>query len=841
MGESAGYRVLKFGGSSVGAPERLVRVIHVIAEAAQRGEVAVVVSAMGDSTDWLMEAVRTAAAGDAVAAEREVDRVADLAITNGLMALKELGASDGGVVGAPQITPLVREVLAPLRQVLHGVALLRECTAQTLDLVMSFGERTSARVLTELLGARGTQSLYVDARDWNVTDDTFGDAMVDWDTTRERIATLKPSWAGKVVVNTGFLGMTPDGRTTTLGRNGSDYTATLLARGLDASEVVIWTDVSGVMTADPALVNDAYPLGRMSYMEALELANFGARMFHPRTMIPLIESGIPMRIQSTMSSEEAGTVIDSAGDVELDHPTSITSLENQALLDIQWTRLAHSARVGERVLRVLDGAGVTVWMATQAAHGQAVAVVVPEAQRERAEAAINAELSQELERREAQPVGRRRPVTLMTLVAEAMGRLPNIAGRFFYALGAIGVNIRAIGQGASERSISCVVDAADTPAAVRAVHAAFNFAHEEVNLLVLGKGVVGARLISQIHDQRKALEQQHDMRIRVAGMVDSKRGIFSPEGIDLATALDQLAAAESQVDGGPDLPALLERLRRLPVPVLVDCSAADGMEEIYRDAFGRGVHVVAANKKPLTQSTEIYEALKRSARTAHRAYHYETTVGASLPVIETLQNIVRTGDEVLLIEGSFSGTLGYITNELMAGVPLSQVVRTARDLGYTEPQPQDDLSGLDVARKALILARELGLSMDLADVQVEPLVPASLLAETDLAPFFAALEQHDPVVAEHIAGLKAQGQTLRYLAQVDPVAEGGPVLSVGPVGIPADHPATRLRGAESFVAFTTRRYREYPLIVQGPGAGGAVTAAGVLADVLRVAQTLRGA
>jgi len=839
MGDPAAYRVMKFGGSSVGAPDRLLRVIDIIAEGAHGGPVAVVVSAMGDTTDWLIDAVQIAAAGDARSAERIVDQVADLATTNGLLVLRELGTRDAELAASPQITPLVRELLAPLRQVLHGVALLRECTAQTSDLVMSFGERLSARVLAELLTARGAGGLFVDARDWNVTNDGFGDALVDWELSRAKIAALKPSWEGSVPVNTGFLGMTPDGRTTTLGRNGSDYTATLLARGLDAAEVVIWTDVSGVMTADPGLVNDAYPLARMSYMEALELANFGARMFHPRTMIPLIESGIPMRIQNTLSPQEPGTVIDAEGALELNHPTSVTSLENQALLDIQFSRLAHSARVGERVLRVLDGAGVTVWMATQAAHGQAVAVVVPEIQRELAEAAINAELAQELVRHEVQPVGRRRPVTLLTLVAEAMGRLPNIAGRFFHALGAIGVNIRAIGQGASERSISCVVDAADTAASVRAVHAAFNFAHEEVNLLVLGKGVVGSRLIAQIHDQRQALEEQHDMRIRVAGVADSRGAIFAPNGLDTAKALRQLTEVTS--GDTPDLPALLEQLRRLPVPVLVDCSAADGMEDVYQEAFCRGVHVVAANKKPLTQSGEVYHALKRSARMAHRAYHYETTVGASLPIIETLQNIVRTGDEVLLIEGSFSGTLGYITGELMAGVPLSRVVRTARDLGYTEPRPQDDLSGLDVARKVLILARELGLSFEMADVQVEPLVPEALLADMPLEDFFAALEAHDATAAAHIAGLRAEGKTLRYLARVDPRAERGPVLQVGPVGIPAEHPATRLRGAEAFVAFTTRRYHEYPLIVQGPGAGGAVTAAGVLADVLRVAQTLRGA
>lgn len=841
--KSPRLRVMKFGGSSVGAPDRLLGVIDIIAARSAEGPVAVVVSAMGDTTDWLIEAATVAATGRVEEAEQVVDRVADLATSNGLVVLRALEGRPGGLAARPAVTPLVREVLAPLRQLLHGVALLRERTPQTLDLVMSFGERLSARVIAELLGARGVPGRFVDAREWNVTDDHFGDALVDWPATRARLAALAPGWEGAVPVNTGFLGSTPDGRTTTLGRNGSDYTATLLARGLGAAEVNIWTDVSGVMTADPGLVREAYPLARMSYMEALELANFGARMFHPRTMIPLIESGIPMRICNTMAPEHPGTLISREGAPDVRQPTSVTSLERQALLDIQWRRLAHHAPVGERTLAALHRAGVTVWMATQAAHGQALAVVVPEAEVERARAAIAKELAVELERRELEGIGERRPVTLLTLVAEAMGKLPNIAGRLFYSLGSIGVSIRAIGQGASDRSISCVIDAEDTPLAVRTVHAAFNLAHEEVNLLVLGRGVVGAALLGQIRDQGKALEHQHDIRLRVVGLADSRAACFDEEGLApdaVAARLEASRRGEATGVTGPDLLPLLERLRRLPVPILVDCTAAEGMEALYPEAFARGVHVVAANKKPLTAPGPAVAALHAGARAHHRAYRYETTVGASLPVIETLQNLVRTGDHVQLIEGSFSGTLGYITGELMAGVPLSKVVRRARELGYTEPRPQDDLSGLDVARKALILARELGLSLELADVAVEPLVPAPLLAEPDVEAFLEALEGYDGELAARVEAMKAEGRTLRYLARVDPGATDRPVLEVGPVGIPAAHPATRLRGAESFVAFTTERFQEYPLIVQGAGAGGDVTAAGVLADILRIAQTLRG-
>jgi len=429
-------------------------------------------------------------------------------------------------------------------------------------------------------------------------------------------------------------------------------------------------------------------------------------------------------------------------------------------------------------------------------------------------------------------------------VAEAMGRTVNVAGRQFSALGGVGVNVMAIGQSASSRSISCVVPAEETLTAVRAVHDAFNFAHQTVSLLVLGKGVVGSQLLEQIAGAAASLRDENDIDIRLVGLADQRKVAFDDGGIDPEAWREAIEAASVGPEGehGPVTEAVLERLRRLPVPILVDVTAADGMEGLYAKAFARGIHVVAANKKPLTIDTEGRDALLRAARGAYRAYRYETSVGASLPVIDTLKNLVRTGDKVRLIEGSFSGTLGYLTNELMAGQPLATAVRTAKELGYTEPQPQDDLSGLDAARKALILARELGLSITMEDVKLEPLVPAELLAEKELEAFFARLEDYEPTLKAQLDGFRAEGKSLRYLARIDPSAaeRGEAIMTVGPMAVPGDHPASHLRGAESFVAFTTDRYAEYPLIVQGAGAGGAVTAAGVLADVLAIAQTLRG-
>ncbi len=844
---SSGYRVMKFGGSSVGTPARLLGATELIACEWKSGPLAVVVSAMGDTTDWLIEAAKLAAGGEAERALAIAQRVAQLATTNCGHVLNSLrppapsGPSHAG--WGERVRRQVEEVVAPLRSLLEAMACVREQTPQTLDSVMSFGEQLSAAILTELLTARGLPALRVDSRAWTVTDDRFGSALVDWAATRTRIAELHAGWTDRLVVTTGFLGQTRDGRTTTLGRNGSDYTATLLARALGATGVDFWTDMPGVMTADPALVADAYPLTRLSYMEALELAIFGARMFHPRTMIPLIESGIPLRIRNTLQPGGTGTLIDAAGAQDRDRATSVTSLENLALLGIECRQLSHQVQLSGRFLSALDRAGITAWMATQSAHGQAVAAVVPMAQVAAAQAALQTELAPQLERKEVEFPRVRGPITLLTLVAEAMGQTPNVAGRFFHALGGAGINVHAIAQGASSRSVSCAIDAADTAVAVRTVHATFHFAHEEVSLLLLGPGTVGGELLMQIREQQLKLKQEHGIALRVVGICDTRTSLFEPKGLDLASWASALESGP-QLEPSPSARIrLLEQLQHLPVPILVDCTAADGMELLYREAFGRGVHVVSANKKPLTVEWSVHQELMASARHHHRAFQYETTVGASLPVIDTLKDLIRTGDEVQAVEGSLSGTLGYLANELMRGVPLSGAMTVARERGYTEPRPQEDLSGMDVARKALILAREIGLPLSIEDVSVEPFVPTDLIAEGSIDRFFKRLAAYDGEIKKRIGQLRAQGKTLRYLARIEMDGTTEPNrtrVRVGPVGIDSDHPATRLRGAEAFIAFTTDRYQEYPLIVQGAGAGGAVTAAGVLADILKVAQRSRG-
>lgn len=829
---SSSWQVYKFGGSSLGTTGRLPRVLELIAAAPR--PVAVVVSALGDTTDWLILAAHSAADGEIAQARGELGRVRELALAIARPALSAHGlrAFRGDL----------DEVLTPVERLLSGIELTRECSPRSLDAVISAGERISAALVSRALRERDVSSIAVDARDFVVTDAVHGAATVETGPTARQFAAVSSKWSDTVPIVTGFIGRTADGHTTTLGRNGSDYTATLLAALLKAESVTVWTDVLGVMTADPAFVHEAATVDRLSYDEALELAYFGTRMFHPRTIIPLRDCGAALVIRSTTQPDAPGTRIDATGNPDPSRPTCVTSLERLTLIGVQSRRTGPGRPIGSRILAALDGAAVRVWLTTESTLGQTFSVVVPEADGARAREILAKVLASDIHHGDLSIGPVLTPVSLVTLVAESMGRRPNVAGRMLNAIGGVGVQVRTMAQGASARSISCVVDADDTAIAVRTVHAAFNLAQAEVNMLLLGRGIVGGSLLRQLAAQDAELRGQHDVRVRLTGLAGSKAVLFDPQGLDPAQASARLdARGEDRARRGADVKTLLPELARLTNPVLVDCTASAGMEELYAEAFAHGINVVSANKKPLALPRAQRDALRAAARRHFRAYHYETTVGAALPVIETLKNLVRTGDRVVRIEGAFSGTLGFLCERLVAGEPLSAAVRRAKELGYTEPHPRDDLSGLDVARKALILARELGLHLDLEEVALEPFVPAAHLAEDDPEKFLQALGAADAALAARVAALQQEGKRLRYLARIEPGAgEAKPLVTVGPVGVDAAHPAAPLRGAEAFVAFHTERYREYPLVVRGAGAGGDVTAAGVLADILRLAQNLRG-
>jgi bifunctional aspartokinase / homoserine dehydrogenase 1 len=818
--------VMKFGGSSMG--EHFARVLG-IAQSAEPDTV-FVVSALGSATDDLLAIARDAAAGQGAP---YTERVSALLARSTKVVTDVLGRES-----EPEAARLLQDITAELPRFLEGIVALRECSNAALDRVLSFGERISAALLALALTRRGNKAEWIDSGTWTITDNNFGNASVLWEQSQTALQAIRRD-PGVFYIFTGFLGRTEQGTPTTLGRNGSDYTATLLARGLNASEITIWTDVPGVMTGDPSLIEEAYPVPHLSYRETLELGGLGLKILHPRTIVPLLESSIPLFIRSTLNPAAPGTRVDAVGDRTQERPTCVASLEDMTLLELEGTHQSEGAHLAPRALSVLSSAHIDVWFTSQAPRGNGLAILVNTAQATEAKRALETAFANDLFRGLFPTIRRRDDVTLLTLVAEAMGQNPNVAGRFFGALGTLGINVRAATQGATSRAISAVVSKEDTAAAVRAVHAAFNLSRAQVNIALFGVGTVGGQVLAQVSERQETWQREQDLDVRLFAVANQtatlQTAADSDKGLNPATAADLLRANGTPVA----LEALLDQLARLPIPILVDCTASDQMTPVYHAALSRGIHVVAANKKPLTEPFVTYTETRSLARRAHRAYRYETTVGASLPIVETLAQLVRTGDRIHLVEGSLSGTLGYLANELTSGVALSQAVLKAKELGYTEPHPRDDLSGKDAARKALILAREAGLQLELSDIVVEPFVPESILAHDALPDFFAALARFDAEFDTRIRGLKAEGRVLRYLATVDLRGEK-PTLRVGPVGVPAEHPATRLRGTEAFVAFTTKRYAEYPLVVQGAGAGGAVTAAGVIADVLALSQGLRG-
>ena len=829
--KGAAWQVYKFGGTSLGNPGSLPQALNLIEEALGSGtRLTVIVSALGHTTDHLLAAARAARSGNRAGARSELSAAKTIAQRVSASVLS--GRARQGFLSE------LDRILSDTNVLLSKVARSRECPKEILDEIVAAGEPIAASLLAAAANRRGIAARAVDAREFLLADEGAGGTVVDWNGTRRSFSKMRKTWGATLPIVTGFIARARNGRTTTLGRNGSDYTASLLAALLKAEQVTIWTDVLGVMTADPAFVAEAIPVDRLSYDEALELAYFGTRMFHPRTIIPLRDCGATLRIRSTANSKAAGTLVDAKGQPDTDRPTCVTSLENLTLLGVVSRKAGIGRPIAGRVVSALDAAGLRVWLATESTLGETFSVVLPLADEARAKTLIQEILADSLDSREATLAPPITPVTMVTLVAETMGRRPNVAGQFLSAIGRAGIPIRAVAQGASQRSISCIVDAADTVVAVRTVHAAFNLAHAEMSIFLLGKGIVGKSLLVLLHDQERELRIHHDVQVRLVGLAGRTSAVFAPEGIAPSRAVGQLMRSSSG-SSAANLPNLLSSLARLPNPVLVDCTAADGMESTYMEAFARGINVVSANKKPLALPSQSRDALFAAARKQFRAFHYETTVGAGLPVIETLKNLVRTGDKVLCIEGALSGTLGYLCERLAAGEPLSEAVKRARDLGFTEPNPRDDLSGLDVARKALILARELGLKLDLGDVALTPLVSWKYLQAEGVEAFMAGIGAADAAIASRVNKAHAKGHLLRYLARIEPGASG-PMVTVGPIEVEASHPAAVLHGAEALVAFKTERYRDYPLIVRGAGAGGDVTAAGVLADILRLAQNIRG-
>ena len=811
----------KFGGSSMRDAERIRAVADILLARAGERQV-VVVSAMQGMTDALIALVGCAAA-------REPgwrDRLR-------LMEQRHLEAASAllGEHQAP-VVDWLRQQFADLDDVLHALALMGTSSREALDLVQGMGEVWSSRLLAEHLRARGQQAAWLDARDvLTVRPEELG-VMVDWPRSQSAFDAWTAAHGLDRVIVTGFVARDPQQRATTLGRNGSDYSGAIFGALAKAGEIHIWTDVDGVLSADPRLVPEAVLVRDLSYHEACELAYFGAKVIHPQTMAPAIERGIPIYIRNTFNPSLSGSRI--GPELSLEPPVKgVSAADGLALVNVEGAGMIGVPGTAERLFGALRQNGISVVMISQGSSEHSICCVVRELDAARAAEALGEVFARELERGFLQAITVQSGISVLAVVGDGMAGMPGIAARLFDHLGRGRVNVRAIAQGASERNISVAIDTRDAAKALRVVHAGFYLSAQTLSIGVIGPGNVGAALIDQLAAVQDKLRREVGLDLRVRAIAGSRKWLSAERGLDLS---GWRAAYHAQAPGAPvDLDAFAAHVHadHLPHALIVDCSASDRVAAKYPEWLARGIHIITPNKNAGSGPLARYRAIQAATRAGAARFRYEATVGAGLPVISTLRDLLDTGDEIHSIEGMFSGTLAFLFNRFDGSQPFSELVREARELGYTEPDPRDDLDGRDVARKLVILAREQGLAIELGDVEVASLVPESIRAG-DSAAFMARVAAMDAPMQALLDAANAAGRVLRFVARLS--REGK--ASVGLVALPRDHAFANARLTDNVVQFCTRRYASNPLVVQGPGAGPEVTAAGVFADLLRVAAHL---
>ena len=839
-------KVMKFGGSSVATAERIRRVAAIVRDARERGPVVVVVSALGGATDALLAVAHQAAAGDAayVAAFEEVaDRhratLAEIAAGGCDEHIRDEHIRDEHIRDEHiAVRRAIAADLADLHDLLHGTFLIREASPRTVDSVLSYGERLSAPLVAAALRVAGLDAAPCDARRLIVTDRAFGSARVDIAATETRTRAYFAPADLPLQVVTGFVGATPVGETTTLGRGGSDYTASLLGAALDAADVEIWTDASGVLSADPRLVPEAAPIVSLGYDELMELSHFGAKVIHPPSVHPARRRGLRLWIKNTFAPDDPGTRVDIAASADPADPErpvrGVASIRRVALLRIEGDGMVGVPGIASRVFGALARREINIVLITQASSEHSICLAIAPGDLEAAGAALDEELTLERGAGWIDPLVVEKDLSVIAAVGAGMRHRAGIAGRLFGVLGSHGVNVRAVAQGSSELNISVVVDAADEARAVRAIHDAFVFPRRrKLAVTLVGVGGVGGALLEQLSASREGL-RAHDLRVELRGVANSRvalrargEGSLEREGIAKEDVLARLVE-----DGQPyELEELIADLVSAPAAhrVFVDCTASDAVPDAYLPLLAAGVHVVTANKRRPAGSLADWRALRAAGP---GRFLHEATVGAGLPVVRTLETLVATGDRVRRIEGVLSGTLAYLADRLASGAAFSEAVRQAHALGYTEPDPRDDLDGADVARKLLILGRLSGRDLEPGDIQVEGLLPDASWLELSLDTFWKRLPELDAPFAQRRDQAAAEGRRLCYLARLDNTSETT-LASVALTALAPEHPCGALRGTDNLLAITTERYNETPLVVRGPGAGTAVTAAGVFGDVLR--------
>jgi aspartokinase/homoserine dehydrogenase 1 len=816
------WTVHKFGGSSVADSSCFRRVADII-EASDDPREAVVLSACRGVTDALLGLVK-------LAERRDGD------FATALDALHQRHVALAGELVSPAAQASYRadldRDLLDIAGMLQTVRLIRSAPDSVRDVIAGYGEIWSTRLFAPFLRERARvpgEVRWLDARQVVVVDWGPLGPAVQWSLSEQKLrALVADDFVGRLIV-TGFIASTRAGLQTTLGRNGSDFSGSIFGALLHAHEIHIWTDVDGVLSADPRLVPDAQVIDQLSYNEAMELAYFGAKVIHPQTMEPAVARDIPIYIRNTFAPAKRGTLICA-------NPTSalkvkgITTIDSVALVNLEGAGMIGVPGTAHRLFGALRDAGISVILISQGSSEHSICFAIPEVQAVSAEEVVRRAFDTELRDGQIQSVDVGLGLSILAVVGDGMAGAHGIAAQVFASLGRAAVNVRAIAQGASERNISVVVDGKSAARALRAVHAGFYLSPNTLSIGLIGPGTVGRVLLEQIAGQVQRL-RSINVDLRVRAIATSRRMLLEDTEIDLLHWPEALSARGVALD----LATFAEHVQSdyIPHAVIIDCTASAEIAARYRDWLARGLHVVTPNKKANSGPLPYYRAIQAARRAAGSHYLYEATVGAGLPIIQTLGDLLVTGDEITSIEGIFSGTLAYLFNVFDGREPFSSIVRAAKQKGYTEPDPRDDLSGVDVARKLIILAREMGLTLELADVKVAGLVPEAVQS-CGIEEFMQRLPEFDGAMAATLAAARAEGQVLRYVGRIDALGKA----TVGLTRLDARHAFANIALTDNVVRFATRRYCDNPLIVQGPGAGPEVTAGGVFSDLLRLAAYL---
>lgn len=812
-------KVLKFGGTSVGSAASIQTLLNILKDEVKNEDKPVVVlSAMGGVTNLLASMAEDAANGKEFTAQlAELER-RHFEVVKALLDVQNQN---------PAFTRL-KIHFNQLEELLQGILTLRELTPKTRDQVLSFGERCSTIMVSKIAAQHFKDVLYVDAADVIKTDSAFGNAKVNTELTELLIKTLQQENKDKILFVTGFIAGNDAGQTTTLGRGGSDYTAAIFGAALNAKEIQIWTDVNGMMTADPRMVKKAFSLTELTYTEAMELSYFGAKVIYPPTMIPAFLKKIPIVIKNTFEPEFVGTVIRHDCKASTLPIKGISSINNISILNLEGSGMVGKSGFSGRLFSLLAREQINIILITQSSSEHSITFAVQPQDTERAKQVIEQEFELELLAKKLEHLVIEKNLAILAVVGENMKQTPGMSGKLFHALGRNGVNVRAIAQGSSEYNISVIISAQDLSKALNAVHDAF-FVQltKTLHAFCLGTGNIGKTLFAQLNAHSDYLKDNNGIQVKVAGISNTRKMTFNSDGVSLDTW-------QTDIESSPytaDLKEFIAKMKDMNLPncVFIDNTASPKPIEFYEDVFKANISVITCNKIGNSGSYKQYRTFKDTARRHGVDFFYETNVGAGLPIINTLKNLMNSGDRVQCIEAILSGTISFIFNNFKGDANFHDVVKEAQEKGYTEPDPRDDLSGKDFMRKMLILARDAGYAMEEADVEIQSVLPQASLEAKSVEDFYATLKTEDA----HFAKLKDQaekdGKVLRYIGKL----ENGKVTITLQM-VDENHPFYMLSGSDNIISFTTDRYKERPLVVKGPGAGAEVTAAGVFADLINL-------